>query len=144
MIDEEDPVEMVDLVLEDARKEIPALDLLRIPAQVEVLDLDLLGALDRLHDPGNGKAPLLARHRAMAPDNGGVDEHHDLGGVTGLAHVEHRDSALGSHLRRDETDPFGIVHRLDQVTREGGELLVEAFDGARLATEYRIAQEADL
>src|SRR5204863_121952 len=82
-IDEENPVEVIELVLEDARTQAPRVDGHRPAVGVTGLDLDPHRARDRREDAWDREAPFFGRRLATPGSDDGIDE--SLGEARSLA-----------------------------------------------------------
>src|SRR4051794_380555 len=106
IVEEEAPIEMVDLVLQAAREQLRRFDLVFAPVEIHRADDDVLRALDVGVDVGDGEAAFLGLLLRAAPlDDLRID--HDERLAVDLDHGE----PLGApHLRRGESDPARVVH----------------------------------
>jgi len=73
-VDEEDPVEVVQLVLEHARAQPPRVDGHRLAVGVPGLDLHPRRACDRREDARDRETALLGRRLAALSGDDGIDE----------------------------------------------------------------------
>ena len=74
-VEDQHPVEVVDLVLEDARLKAGGLDPHRLAVGVETAEAGVKGALDVHRDPGQAQAALLGDHDLVGePLDLGVDQ----------------------------------------------------------------------
>src|SRR5262249_58348842 len=111
-VDEEDAVEVVDLVLQDARAEPRGAEGQRPSVRVLRLDLHPRRARDRREHARDRQTPFLARRLAAAIDDGRIQERlHAAAFLVGDDDQPERDA----HLRRGQADADLVVHRLGHV-----------------------------
>src|SRR5580765_2819748 len=115
-------VEVVELVLHDARDDpfevVPDL----VAPLVTALDPHRRRALHRHRDALDGKAAFVVRVRLVAAMHDlGVHEHGDLA----LLRREDEDTPENADLRRRETDAVRVLHQLAHARHEPLEVVVE-------------------
>src|SRR6266568_4430965 len=87
--DEKHAVEMIDLMLECARKQLLAIHLEPFPLQILGADADLGGPHNLFANLGKAEAALLLVLPAIAEDDFRINDHQLLRGVFSLAQVDH-------------------------------------------------------
>src|ERR687898_3525441 len=123
-LDEQHPVQVVDLMLHAAGQHPLAVHSQRLAAHVDGLDADLHGPLAGVVDAGEGQAALLAVLLALPAGDDRVDQQPErvLAGllvgrdVVGEHALEHAD------LRRGQADAVGEPEGLQQGVAEAGQL----------------------
>src|SRR5690606_4666879 len=112
-VEEEDPLDVVDLVLQRAREELVRLDRDRVPLGIEALHAHRGGALHDLLETGDAQAALrLALGLLARPRDPRVDDRHPLVGPLLAAQVHHDDPLRQPDLGRRQADPLRVVRRL--------------------------------
>ena len=104
-VNEEDAVQVVNLVLQDARRQALAPDPHGLAERVHRLDHDLGGPLHVPLQAGDAQAALHPDLRPLALQNLGVDQ-----GVKAVAGIEDDDALQNAELRRGQADPIGGAH----------------------------------
>src|SRR5206468_7046864 len=141
-VEDEHAVEMVDLVLDDARLEPAGLDLDRLAVLVARADADVDWALDIDDDAGQRQAALLHDLGLLAaPLDDRVDQRVD--GALGLDAVDEH-AVERADLRRRQADPDRLVHEPAHARDLLAQRVVEGVDLARLRAQDRVAELADL
>jgi hypothetical protein len=130
-IDEEDAVEMIDLVLHRAGKELFSFNLEPLAFDVLRTYLDPGGALYLLANLGEAETALLFDLLTLTLDDLGVDEHDLLFRVLLEADVDDSEALRDTDLRCGKADALRGVHRLEHLIDEPLQLRVE--DSDRLA-----------
>jgi hypothetical protein len=138
-VDEEHALQVVHLVLDDARLHARGLEVEGLAVLVHRLDGDGLAALDVGEDAGQGETSFLVQDRAAAARDDGVDQR------AGAARaVVHDQEAIGNaHLRRGQPDASLVVHGLDHVADHPAKLRRDVTHVRGLAPEHRVAVEPD-
>jgi hypothetical protein len=135
-VQQQDVLEVVDLVLDDAREKIGAR--LRAPCagRVGELDVDLLRAFDLDEDPGEREATFLAEDAAALLLDHGIDE--DLVVRAVVARIEDEQPDAPADLRRRESDPARRVHQLQHLLHLRSNRVVDGRHGDRLLQQERV------
>lgn len=140
-IDDQLSVEVVQLVLRDARCHVLEVDSNLLAVLVTALDPDRSRALDRDRHTLQGKAPLVVRfHLGTPADDLRVDERDDLV----LLRREDEHALQDANLCRRETDPVGLLHQLSHAGGEPAQIIVELLDGSRLHAQHGVRVLPDL
>src|SRR5258705_8822141 len=147
-IEEEDAVEVVGLVLRDARREILQRQLDRAAVAIERPNEDVHVARHHAPDVGDAQAafpPLF--HRGTVRNDLRVDDHGRFALGVGVF-VEQRDKQAHPfvHLRCGKADAVILVHRVDHVVDEfleGRALDVGLVERLRAFTKDRVAHSRD-
>src|SRR4051794_14178926 len=105
-IEGENAVQMIDLVLHQARSEVRELEGAVAAVEVGALDLHGSGALDGHRDGVEAQAPLVER-RALVRGAGDPRVHERVGGGVGVE-PEHEDAAQEPDLRGREPGAAGL------------------------------------
>jgi hypothetical protein len=137
-VDEQDPVEVVGLVLDRAGEEVRALDDDRLAVHVEPVGDDAAGpeAVDR--EPGQGQAALGTVLDLLGEPELGVDQvAHLTGDVPG------EDAQAHTDLRCRQAGAGRVQHGVGQVVDERAQLLVEVRHRRRSRAQDRIAEQPD-
>src|SRR5229473_6006948 len=96
VVDEEHAVQVIHLVLDDAREETLGLEVYGLAVLVRGLDGDPLAALDVPEDAGQRETSLLVDHGSASTGDDGIDE-----GARAALAVVHDEQTIGdAHLRR--------------------------------------------
>ena len=133
-------VEMVDLVQEAAGKDLVALVLVPVAVAVLRADNDMLRPGDDAVFAGQAQTALQPGLCLLADlDDFGVHELDIL-----VARVDDDHAAQDSDLRPGQTDAVGIVHGLDHILDQDGQLLVKFCDRAADLGQDRVADGNDL
>src|SRR5437667_6392432 len=141
-VEDEHAVEVVDLVLDDARLEPAGLDLDRLAVLVARADADVDRALDVDDHAGQRQAPLLHDLGLLAaPLDDRVDERVDW--ALGLDAVD-EDAVEGADLGGRQADPDGLVHEPAHARDLLAQRVVEGVDLARPRAQDGVAELADL
>src|SRR5262249_6625391 len=137
-VEQQHAVEVVDLVLEEAREHLVGFDLHFVAAQTDPPQRDHLGPDDLEVHPRHGQPPLFG-----GPLSGGGDDLRVDDRVRTLTDVVGEDAPLHADLRRGQTDADGLVHRLEHRLRQRGEAPVDVLDLAGALLQYGIPEKAD-
>ena len=141
-VEDQDPVEMVDLVLDHARDEPVGLDLQLLSRLVHGADANACRALDLDVDPRQAQASLHARLELLAaPLHDGVHERSQRILLVGL---EDEHAMEHTHLVGGEADAERVVHQLAHPRHLRAQPLVEALDGQRARAQHRVAELAHM
>src|SRR6185436_1009275 len=140
-VQDERSVEVVELVLDDARDDpfevVPDL----VATLVKALDPHRRRALDRHRDALDGKTAFVVRVRLVAATHDlGVHEDGDLV----LLRREDEDAPENADLRRRETDSVRVLHQLAHARHEPLEVVVELLDRRCLHAQDGVRVLADL
>jgi hypothetical protein len=122
-VGEEGAVEVVKLVLPDARRE-PRRHLVdRLLVEVPGAHVHLLAAGHHDVDVGQAETPLLGLFLAFAVAHLRIDVDAVVAGLARGVHDEQAD--VLAHLGGRKSDPPGLAHQLQHARRQGAEALVE-------------------
>ncbi len=133
---------MVELVLDDPRRELLELDPERLALEVEAGEGHGGRALDRDVHALQGEAALVGDLRVARPlDELRVDDGRRL---LLVARLEHEEPLEDADLRRGEPDSARVVHQLGHPLREPREVLVETVDLVRAQPQHRVRVLPDL
>ena len=119
---------MIDLVLHAAREELFAFGFKPFAVFVLSPDTDLGSADDFFADFREAEAAFFFVELAFSMDDLRVDEHHLLGRVFAVAHVDDGDALGDGYLRRSQADALSRVHGFEHVGYELAQLFVEVGD----------------
>ena len=149
MVDEQHPVEMVDLMLQADRQQPVDLAVLDLavgvpPARAHPIGAQHLGIL-----LGDRQAALLVGHQGFALlEDLRIDEHPRVPDrlallILFLLEVDHEQADRYPDLHRGQPDAGRVVHRLEHVGDEGLELGIEILDRSRGLAQDRIGNADD-
>src|SRR5882762_10300783 len=111
VVDEEHAVQVIHLVLDDAREETLGFEVYGLAVLGRGLDGHPLAALDVPEEAGQRETPFLLDHGSTSTGDDGIDE-----GARATLAVVHDEQAIGAaHLWRGQADTDLVVHRLDHV-----------------------------
>ena len=140
VIEEKFSVEMIDLVLEAARKKTGriALELLAVP--VEGTDRNALRPFDVGVNVRDGETSLLSLRLSRRRQHDlGIDDDERI-----VAQINHREPHGLAHLRRGEPDAARMVHRVEHVVDQALQLIRDRRDRCRRLPENRISEHANV
>jgi hypothetical protein len=144
MIHEQDPVQMIDLVLQAAGEQALGFDLLGLAAAVEVAHADPVGARDLAELLGQAEAAFLREGHALGtPDQLGID-HEPRRTLAVLAEVEDERPLEHADLGGREPDPGCCVHGLEHGVEQAQELGVDALDRGAHRRQAAVGRFQDL
>src|SRR3990172_1881885 len=151
-IDEQHPVKVVDLVLEDARQPARGFHAQRLAVQVVTPEGDRPKAFNLTEIAGDGEATFIGADslRRMADDFGvGHDEQlrwyrGGFGVVVEVSVFDEDQPVAVAELGRGQPDTGRGSHRLQHVVGESLDLAVEDLDLASPGPQYGIGQSHDL
>src|SRR5262245_27345209 len=136
---EQHAVEVVHLVLDDAREPVLGLQRLLLAIEILVGDRHRDPALDLGADAGKGQATLLFEGASLLARDLRVAEHTLLRTIGAIARgVQDQQLLLDADLRSREPDPTLVVHRLEHLAGELAQLGVELRDGLAASAQDRI------
>src|SRR6266446_6468429 len=98
VLDEETPVQMVDLVVERPGQQSRSFERADLAAQIHRLDHRALRPPHPFRESGKAEASLVLEIGTRVLDDPGVDQHQDLGGVFAAGKVDDRDPPRHAHL----------------------------------------------
>lgn len=124
-INKENPVEMIDLVLQTSRQESVGLHGKRRAVPVERGDGDGIVALDGIAIIRNAQAALLGSGFTAALGNRGIDQFEPFGTIIG--DINNHYALQNSDLRRRQADAGGDDHRLVHIVEQCVQLHIECF-----------------
>src|SRR5690606_28746103 len=136
VIDEQPALEVIHLVLDALREQALRVELERLAVAVERPDLDSLGSLDVLVEPGNGQTALLVGLAAVGGQDFRIDEAIRL--VARLGHVDHDDALVNVDLRRSKADAGRGIHRLEHVLDQTLHVVVDNCDALGAYSQPRV------
>src|SRR6266852_5739259 len=140
VVDEEHAIQVIHLVLDDAREETLGLEVYGLAVLVRGLDGDPLAALDVPEDAGQRETSLLVDHGSASTGDDGIDE-----GARAALAVVHDEQTIGdAHLRRGQPDADLVVHRLDHVADQPAELGRDLAHVRGFAPQRAVAVEPDV
>src|ERR1700733_8966769 len=138
-VDEQDPVQVVGLVLDAAREQFRALDGDRLAVHIEALGHDPPRPLDRVHQAGERQAALVVLVGLLGQVEDRVDQ------VPGLVviHVVRENPQTDADLGRGQADAGRFQHSVGQVLHQPSQLGVEVTDRLRRGPQDRVAEQTD-
>src|SRR5450759_5374745 len=140
IIDEQLPIEVINLVQDASAEQLGAGGLVRVAVLVRRPNRDSRRALDIAVDVGNGEAPFLRLFFfAFSRDDGGIDERELL-----PPDIDDSEPFRPPHLGRRESDSLGGVHCLEHVGDELAQLVGDIGDGPCRLAKNRVAQHPDV
>jgi len=141
-IDEEDPFEVIVLVLNDSTRKACELLFVFNPVNRMKADLAAVRPTDLCIDAGEGEAPLLiGRLIAAALEDLWIDQDAICALFTCGVHDE--DSSSEAYLRRGEPDTVRGVHAGEHTCDDPCELVVERLDRLRGISQHRLGIEGE-
>ena len=143
-LEQQDAVEVVELVLQQAAQQLVALDRDLVPLEVVAGEVDLLGAHDRPGQPGHREAALLVLPLAARLGDDRVDDDAGPRFLVLVVQVEHEQPLLHAHLGRSQAQARGGVHRCNHVLGQARQATVDVGDLGRSQAQHRIAEDPDL
>src|SRR5437899_3269654 len=138
-VDEQKPVDMVDLVAERAREQLRPFIGPLLAVGVEALDDDALRPHRGAPEAGHGEAALVVTLLPLTQHELGIDQLDELALLLADGEVDHDDAQGHGDLRRGQADARGRVHRLDHVVEEPADRAVDLTDGLGGLVEHRVA-----
>src|SRR5919109_3533074 len=129
---EQDPVEVIDLVLDGAREQSIAFDPDRLALAVEAAGDHAHGALDLAHIARHRETALHADLLPLPLDHLGVDQH-----VQVLVRLEDDHPQPDSNLGRRQSHARRGDHGLDHVVDQLADAVIDAADPLRLLAKDR-------
>ncbi len=127
MIDEQDPVQVIDLMLERPGQQLVSLDLDGFSLGVETANRDTRRSRDHVFHVGNAQAALRSLVLFVAGlDDDRIDEDPASGlRVVFVTQVQHTHTQGNTDLGGRQPDPLREVHRLLHVSDQRAEFVVE-------------------
>ena len=136
MIEKQNPVQMVDLMLDGPRFVAHRFGAKRLAVAVECVDHDSRRPLDVAESVRNRKTAFFRRLMVRTPlDDERIDEHE--GRRIFLAHVHHGHALRDADLVRGEADALGGAHRLEQIVHEPADVVIHRANRGRLLSQQR-------
>lgn len=135
-------IEVIELVLEESRRELVGFDGDLVALEVEAHQVDLLRAHDLERHAGDRQAPLLIGPLAAGLDDAGIDQYAWFGAVVGVEVVDEQ-ALSDTHLRGSEAEARSLVHRLEHVVGQLDQPVVDVGDLGRGGPQHGIADHSD-
>ena len=144
MVDKQNPVEMVDLVLQAGREQPFRLDLADLVLVVEIAQPDRLGALNLGVMLGQRQTALVGRQQFLGtPQDLGIGDAHRLRRLAVARAIDHQHTLRYPDLRCRKPDADRVVHRLEHVVHQPAHRGVDRGNRPRLDLEARIGSGDD-
>lgn len=140
VLQQQDPVEVVELVLDDPGKELVGFELDVVAVEVQSGDADLLRAHDVPVQTWDRQAAFGELPFARRFGDHRVDQH--LSPVA-FAEVVDEEALLHTNLRRGQTHARSVVHGVEHVVGQFDQAAVDVGDLRCALSEHRIADDAD-
>src|SRR5829696_2869322 len=144
-VDEQDPVEMVDLMLEDARPPAAGLEAYWTVVEPHPLDRHHFGARHLAGPTRDAQAAFITENSAARLDNLGVDQRNrELWAalvVEVLRYMHPDQSTQYPDLRRRQPDARRGQHRLVHIFGQAAQAVVHISDAQRLLPQPRVTFE---
>src|SRR5688572_20778617 len=139
VVDEQLPVQVIDLVLEGACQEIGRLALEQVALEVRRAHRDPCGAVDIPVNVRNRQAAFLGAFLPRFGNDLGVDEDDGI-----VVDVDDRDTLEASDLWCGEADSLGRAHRVEHVLDKLPQVLGDHADRSCLSAQHWRPQDVDL
>src|SRR5262245_29659705 len=134
-IEKQEPVEMVELVLQRAGEQVRPFDGVWGTGPIEGAHDDARGTRDGRVEAGHAEAPFFLELHPFALDEFRVDEREQLAAALAQAEIDHRDPERDAHLWGSQPNSRRRVHRLNHVVDELVQVGVERCHGGGRSLE---------
>ncbi len=139
VLDQEHPVEVVELVLEQSGHQLVGLDIDLVSVQVPSPEVDLLGPDYLPGQAGHRKAALLVDPLTAGLDQLGVDDH-----LGSFADVVDEEPLAHPDLGGGQAQTGGLVHRVEHGLDQARQITVDVGNLAGPLLEHRVADDPDV